>query len=94
MQDVFEDGPKRDRRLWIGDLRLQALANYATFKDTDLVKRCLYLFGAMPTTAGRIPANVLLNQRQFQMTPSCLITVYSLFQFWLIMRRLVLIKQF
>lgn len=58
MQDVFEDGPKRDRRLWIGDLRLQALANYATFKDTDLVKRCLYLFGAMPATDGRIPANV------------------------------------
>lgn len=28
MQDVFEDGPKRDRRLWIGDLRLQTLANY------------------------------------------------------------------
>lgn len=26
MQDVFEDGPKRDRRLWLGDLRLQALA--------------------------------------------------------------------
>ena len=58
MQDVFEDGPKRDRRLWIGDLRLQALANYATFKDIALVKRCLYLFGAMPTTDGRIPANV------------------------------------
>lgn len=58
MQDVFEDGPKRDRRLWIGDLRLQALADYATFKNTDLVKRCLYLFGAMPTTDGRIPANV------------------------------------
>ena len=30
MQTVFEDGPKRDRRLWLGDLRLQALANYAT----------------------------------------------------------------
>lgn len=58
MQDVFEDGPKRDRRLWIGDLRLQALADYATFKDTDLVKRCLYLFGAMPAEDGRIPANV------------------------------------
>ena len=27
MQDVFEDGPKRDRRLWLGDLRLEALAN-------------------------------------------------------------------
>ena len=42
-QDVFEDGPKRDRRLWIGDLRLEALANYYTFGDTALVKRCLYL---------------------------------------------------
>jgi len=58
MQDVFEDGPKRDRRLWIGDLRLQALSNYATFEDIDLVKRCLYLFGAMPATDGRIPANI------------------------------------
>ncbi|WP_109249151.1 alpha-L-rhamnosidase-related protein [Lentilactobacillus kefiri] len=58
MQDVFEDGPKRDRRLWIGDLRLQALANYATFKDIGLIKRCLYLFGAMTAEDGRIPANV------------------------------------
>lgn len=48
MQDVFEDGPKRDRRLWIGDLRLQALTNYATFQNYDLVKRCLYLFAAVP----------------------------------------------
>lgn len=58
MQDVFEDGPKRDRRLWIGDLRLQALSNYATFKDVGLIKRCLYLFGAMTAEDGRIPANV------------------------------------
>ena len=46
MQRVFEDGPKRDRRLWIGDLRLEALANYYTYKNLDLVKRCLYLFAA------------------------------------------------
>ena len=26
MQDVFEDGPKRDRRLWLGDLRLPIVA--------------------------------------------------------------------
>lgn len=58
MQTVFEDGPKRDRRLWIGDLRLQALANYYTFKDLSLTKRCMYLFGGMPTSDGRIPANV------------------------------------
>lgn len=43
-QDVFEDGPKRDRRLWIGDLRLQALVDYNTFKNIDLIKRCIYLF--------------------------------------------------
>lgn len=58
MQTVFEDGPKRDRRLWLGDLRLQALANYYTFNDLFLVKRCLYLFGGMRTTEGKIPANV------------------------------------
>jgi len=43
-QDVFEDGPKRDRRLWIGDLRLQALTDYVTFRNLDLIKRCIYLF--------------------------------------------------
>ncbi|MBQ7047071.1 MAG: sugar hydrolase [Oscillospiraceae bacterium] len=46
MQAFFEDGPKRDRRLWIGDLRLEALTNYYTFKNLDIVRRCLYLFAA------------------------------------------------
>ena len=46
MQRVFEDGPKRDRRLWIGDLRLEALTNYVTFRNLPLVRRCLYLFAA------------------------------------------------
>lgn len=63
MQDVFEDGPKRDRRLWLGDLRLQALANYATFDNVDLVKRCLYLFAGMTTEDGKISANVFVNPR-------------------------------
>ena len=58
MQDVFEDGPKRDRRLWMGDLRLQAKANYATFKQNDLVKRCLYLFGGSRFPGGRVAACV------------------------------------
>ena len=56
MQDVFEDGPKRDRRLWLGDLRLQARANYKTFKNYDLVKRCLYLFGGMTFNEGKVSA--------------------------------------
>lgn len=46
MHRVFEDGPKRDRRLWTGDLRLEALANYYTFRNYSLVRRCLYLFAA------------------------------------------------
>lgn len=58
MQDVFEDGPKRDRRLWLGDLRLQALANYSTFAHNDLVKRCLYLFAGTADDDGRISACV------------------------------------
>ncbi len=44
MQDVFEDGPKRDRRMWLGDLRLQARANYYTFKNYDLANAvCIFL---------------------------------------------------
>ncbi|MFT8459574.1 MAG: alpha-rhamnosidase [Liquorilactobacillus ghanensis] len=62
MQEVFEDGPKRDRRLWLGDLRLQALANYATFDNQQLVKRCLYLFGGLTTEDGRISANIFTQK--------------------------------
>jgi alpha-L-rhamnosidase len=60
MQEVFEDGPKRDRRLWLGDLRLQALANYETFQTNDLVKRCLYLFAGVPNDKGKVAANLFI----------------------------------
>lgn len=56
MQDVFEDGPKRDRRLWVGDFRLQALTNYQSFRNMELVKRCLYLFAGSRFPDGRISA--------------------------------------
>ncbi len=58
MHDVFEDGPKRDRRLWLGDLRLQALVNAVSFQQFDLVKRCLYLFAAFANADGTVPACV------------------------------------
>jgi len=58
MQTVFEDGPRRDQRLWLGDLRLQALAAYATFGGHELVKRCLYLFAAFPRDDGLLGACV------------------------------------
>ncbi len=56
MQTVFEDGPRRDRRLWLGDIRLQALTNYCTFKDFSLIRRCLYLFAAFPREDQSLPA--------------------------------------
>lgn len=58
LQTTFEDGPRRDRRLWVGDLRLQALANYATFGANDVVKRCLYLFAGLPRSDGLVNACV------------------------------------
>ena len=63
MQDVFEDGPKRDRRLWMGDLRMQALANYETFRNYDLVKRCLYLFAGSTLDGQRIGACLFTEPR-------------------------------
>lgn len=61
MQTVFEDGPKRDRRLWLGDLRLQALANYYTYQNNDMVKACLYLFAALPLDDGMMGGCVFLE---------------------------------
>ena len=61
MQSVFEDGPKRDRRLWMGDLRMQALANYETYKNNDLVKRCLYLFAGTTMEQEKVGACLFLE---------------------------------
>ena len=58
MQTVYEDGPKRDRRLWIGDLLLESLANNVSFKNHNLTKRCLYLLAGLSTNDGYLPSNV------------------------------------
>ena len=63
MQDVFEDGPKRDHRLWLGDLRLQALVNYQTYRHNDLVKRCLYLFAGTADKNGVLSASVFTKPK-------------------------------
>ena len=77
MQSVFEDGPKRDRRLWLGDLRLQALANYETFHNMDLVKRCLYLFAAQTKDNGQVSA-CLFTEPKFIVDDTFLLD-YSMF---------------
>ena len=55
MQTAYEDGPKRDRRLWTGDLRLQALTDYYLFKNDRLARRCLYLFAACEEEGKYLP---------------------------------------
>lgn len=57
MQTVFEDGPKRDRRLWM-DLAVCAPVNHVTFRQFDLTKRCLYLFAGLSNAKGIVPACV------------------------------------
>jgi len=63
MQDFFEDGPKRDRRLWLGDLRLQALANEVTFRNNVLVRRSLYLLAAFATDEDLINSDMYVYPR-------------------------------
>ena len=59
MQTCFEDGPKRDRRLWLGDLRLQAMVNKVTYKRFDLVKRSLYLLAGALQNDGEVSGCVM-----------------------------------
>lgn len=77
MQDFFEDGPKRDRRLWLGDLRLQALTNSVTYRNYDLVKRCLYLFAGTANEEGRI-ASCLFTEPEIEADDTYMFD-YSLF---------------
>ena len=77
MQDFFEDGPKRDRRLWMGDLRLQALTNSVSYRNFDLVKRCLYLFAGTVNNEGRIAA-CLFTEPEIEADDTCMFD-YSLF---------------
>ena len=61
MQTVLEDGPKRDRRLWLGDLRLQAQVNYLTYRNYDVVKRSILLL------AGTFGTNGLVSTAVYEM---------------------------
>lgn len=58
MQTVYEDGPKRDQRLWIGDLYLEALANAYSYRNHALTRRCLYLLAALADEDGYLHATI------------------------------------
>lgn len=78
MQTVFEDGPKRDHRLWIGDLYLQSMANNYSFKNYNLTKRCLYLLASLCTEGGYLPSNVFENPKPHNQKGAPFLFEYSL----------------
>ncbi len=85
-QDVFEDGPKRDRRLWIGDLRLQAVSDYVSFRNLPLIRRCLYLFAAYRTSSGAVPPCLFQDSPpyidEWNFTDYSLFFVSCLYDYW------------
>jgi hypothetical protein len=74
MQTVYEDGPKRDRRLWAGDLYLQSLANRYSFRNFELTKRCLYLFAALAADDGTIISNIFEHPQPHPQVGSYMLT--------------------
>jgi hypothetical protein len=56
MQHFYEDGIKRDRALWMGDTRVEALVNYYVFGDTRLIADSLEQLAAIQREDGAIPA--------------------------------------
>lgn len=79
MQTVYEDGPKRDQRLWIGDLYLESLANAHSFKQHGLTKRCLYLLAGLSSPDGRLWANVFERPEPHPQVGSYCLTYSLLF---------------
>jgi hypothetical protein len=78
MQTVFEDGPKRDRRLWIGDLYLQAMTNAYSFKNFTLTKRCLYLLAALSNDNGYLNSNAFETPQPHAQVGTPFLFEYSL----------------
>ncbi len=83
MQSVYEDGPKRDRRLWSGDLRIQALTDYYLYNNRKLAKRCLYLFASCVNDELYVPgclylANGVYHDNNTYLTDYALIFAVSL----------------
>ncbi len=76
MQTMLEDGPKRDRRLWLGDLRLQALSNYVSYRNMDIVRRSIYLLAGTATDKdGRVSTDAY--EQPFPKRGGCAILDYT-----------------
>lgn len=58
MQEYYLDAPKRDRFLWTGDARLEALVNYYTFGDSALFEFCWQELAKVQRPDGGIPSSL------------------------------------
>lgn len=56
MQNYFEDGVKRDKLLWVADMRIEALVGYYTFGSQALAKRGLLQMADIQMPDGMIIA--------------------------------------
>jgi len=56
MQEYYLDAIKRDRFLWVGDLRLEALINYYLFGDLELLRSSCAAFAKVQYPDGAIPS--------------------------------------
>ena len=55
-RDYFVDCPGREQALWLGDVRIEALAAYNGFGDKELTRHSVELFTLMQGRDGSIPA--------------------------------------
>lgn len=76
MQSLFEDGPKRDRRLWLGDLWIQAKVNAVTFRNFELAEKCICLFASLADCDGLVPGS--LSLRENGAMADCSVITYAL----------------
>ncbi|MBN1807869.1 MAG: alpha-L-rhamnosidase N-terminal domain-containing protein [Planctomycetes bacterium] len=55
-RDYFIDCPGREQALWLGDVRIEALAAYNGFGESSLARHSINLFSMMQRRDGAIPA--------------------------------------
>ena len=58
----FFDGPRRDRELWLFDLRMESLAALTAFDDHFIVKNCLDTFYQLRDENGVMPGSAATHQ--------------------------------
>ena len=58
MQEYYLDGIKRDRFLWVGDARAEALYNYYLFGDQELFRFCWEELASVQYADGAIPSEM------------------------------------